>query len=148
MSRGVWAAIAGYITLVIMVFGLFSLCFAVLGADGAFQPASFDVTATWIGVGIAVNLVAALIAGIVTIAFRGNRGSLVFLSTMVLIMGVLIAVKSLNAPDDPKGTLRTAPVTNFEAMMRARQPFWVAIVNPLVAVAGLVAGAALRRRPS
>jgi len=33
-------------------------------------------------------------------------------------------------------------------MMRARQPGWIAFVNPLIGVAGVLFGAAIRRRPA
>lgn len=147
MSRVIWAAIAGYVTIMALVFGLFSLAFTVLGADAAFQPATFHVTGTWIAVTIVLNAIAAIIGGIVTVSLHGNRRSLTVLSALVLGFGLLMAVQVLNAPDDPMGSSRTVPVRNFEAMMRARQPHWIAIVNPLIGVAGVLVGAAIRRRP-
>jgi hypothetical protein len=148
MKQIIGAAIAGYVSIIVLVFGSLSLAYAVLGPDGAFQPASFEVTPTWIAVSMVLSAIAATIGGIVTVAAHDHRSSVTLLSAMVLIFGLLTAVQVLNAPDDPGERMRLARVTNFEAMMRARQPSWLTIVNPLLGVAGVLFGAAIRRRPA
>ncbi len=39
----------------------------------------------------------------------------------------------------------TADVSNLEAMQNAVQPLWVAILNPVLGVVGVLLGAGLRR---
>jgi hypothetical protein len=148
MKRVIGAAIAGYLSIIVLMFGSLSLAYAVLGPDGTFQPASFEVTRTWIVVSMALSAIAATIGGIVTVAAHDHRSSVTLLSAMVLIFGLLTAVQALNAPDDPRERMRLTRVTNFEAMMRARQPSWITIATPLIGVAGVLLGAAIRRRPT
>ena len=40
---------------------------------------------------------------------------------------------------------RTGDVGNLDAMMKAKQPGWVAVANPFVGLAGVLLGARLRR---
>lgn len=148
MPRTLTAAILGWLALVAMVLLLFSLGYAVLGADSVFQPVSFDVTRMWSFVGIGLNLVAAIIAGVVCVSAGGDTRSVRILAVMVLLFGLLMAVQSLNAPDNPAGLARLGPVPTTQAMIRAHQPMWATIVNPIVTVFGVIIGAMIWRKPT
>jgi len=148
MTKDVGAALAGYLSMIVLVLGFFWLAYAVLGADGVFEPASFDVTRTWIAVSTVLIAIASTIGGIVTVAARSHRRSVTLLAALVLVSGLLLTTQELNAPDDPTGGMRMAPVTNVEAMTYARQPGPIAIVYTLIGVAGVLFGAAIRRRPA
>ena len=48
MLRNILAAIAGYFVMALALFVLMSVVWMILGANGAFQPGSYEVTGTWI----------------------------------------------------------------------------------------------------
>jgi hypothetical protein len=66
------------------------------------------------------------------------------LAVVVLVLGVLSAVPVLMASPGEQEA-RTGDVSNMDAMMKARQPAWAALLNPVLGVAGVLAGARLRR---
>ena len=63
---------------------------------------------------------------------------------MVLVIGLLSAVPVLMAAGTPTEA-RTGEVGNLDAMMKAKQPAWVAVANPFVGLAGILLGAGVRR---
>jgi hypothetical protein len=66
------------------------------------------------------------------------------LAGVVLAVGLLSAVPVLMAAASP-AEVRAGEVGNLDAMMRAKQPGWVAVTNPFVGLAGVLLGARLRR---
>jgi hypothetical protein len=64
------------------------------------------------------------------------------LAALVQVLGLLTAVMMTRQPPPP---VRAGGFGNLEAMTGARQPDWVGFVNPLVGVAGVLAGGRLRR---
>jgi hypothetical protein len=95
----------------VLVFGLFSLAFLLLGPDGAFQAGSYEVSTTWLGVWAVVTVVA---LGVASAAMEGAK---------------------------PEPGPRPAAVDNTAAMMNAKQPAWVAWVTPVLGAAGVLLGA-------
>jgi hypothetical protein len=88
-------------------------------------------------------VVAALAGGYVcALIARGGRAPLA-LACLVLVLGLVTAAMVLNAP--PLTEPRTGDVPNLEAMTKARTPLWVALLNPVIGVAGTLAGARLRK---
>ena len=63
---------------------------------------------------------------------------------MVLVIGLLSAVPVVMAVATPAET-RTGEVGNLNAMMKAKQPAWVAVANPFVGLVGVLLGGRLRR---
>jgi hypothetical protein len=64
----------------------------------------------------------------------------------VIVLGALMAVPVVMSTDPARGGARPADATMTDAMNHARQPTWVALLNPLVGAAGVLLGAGLRRR--
>ena len=55
------------------------------------------------------------------------------LAGVVLVIGLLSAIPVLKAADTP-AEMRTGEVGNLDAMMKARQPAWVALANPFLSL--------------
>ena len=68
------------------------------------------------------------------------------LAGIVLVLGIVSAVAVSMSPK-PEGT-RTADVPNLEAMSKAQTPLWVALINPLIGIAGVLVGGGLRKDKS
>lgn len=144
MLRLIGAVLLGYIAMVIIVFCGMSLAWLVLGADGAFQTGTYDVSAIWILVSCAIAFVAALAGGwlarVVTQNARGPR----VLAGFVVVLGIVLAIPALTG-SAPETGARPDAVPMFEAIANARTPLWVMLISPLIGAVGvLIGGRALR----
>jgi hypothetical protein len=143
MLRAIGAVLAGYAVMFVLVFLTFSGLYLALGADGAFEPGTYDVSSLWLVSSTILDVVAALAGGLTcALIARGGRAPLA-LALLVLALGLVMAIPVLqaSAASEP----RSASVPNLEAMMKARTPVWVAFLTPLIGAIGVLAGAALRR---
>jgi hypothetical protein len=144
MLRAVLGVILGYLTMAVLVFVLFTAAYFAMGADGAFQPGSYDVSTLWLGVSIVLGFVAAVVGGIVCAAISRLPKPPLVLAVVVLVLGILSAIPVLTtSPGDQE--IRPGDVSNMDAMMKARQPVWTAFLNPVIGVVGVLTGARLRR---
>ena len=145
MVRSILAVVAGYATLALAIFVSFTSLYLVLGADRSFEPGSYDASTLWVmtsfPVGVAASVAAGYVCGLV--ARRGRAPQV--LAGVVLVLGLLFAIPVLRASDAAM-TARAGDVSNMEAMQRARQPRWVALVNPFIGAVGVLVGAGLRRK--
>ena len=145
MARSILAVVAGYATLALLIFVSFTLLYLVLGADRSFEPGSYDASTLWVLTSFPLGVAASVAAGYVCAALaRGGRAPLV-LAGVVLVLGLLFAIPVLRAADNVMPA-RAGDVPNMEAMQQARQPSWVALVNPFIGAVGVLVGAGLRRR--
>ena len=144
MARSILAVVAGYATLALVIFVTFTALYLVLGADRSFEPGSYDASTLWVMTSFPLGVAASVAAGYVCAAIaRGGRAPQV-LAGIVLVLVLLFAIPVLRAADTAPP--RAGDVPNMEAMQQARQPKWVALVNPFVGVVGVLVGAGLRRK--
>lgn len=146
MLRTIGGVVGGYVTMALIVFVLFSIAYLAMGADGAFQPGSYDVTALWLIVSFVLSLLAAIAGGFVcAVIARNSKGPLI-LAGLAVVLGLLLAIPVLTASNSDAARIRAANVGNLEAMQNAKQPGWVALLNPLVGAAGIILGARLKKQ--
>jgi hypothetical protein len=145
MGRVIGGVIAGYVVMFIVVFVLLTGAYLGLGADRAFEEASFTPSMTWLGLMFVVGLVAAIIGGVVCAAIAPNTRAPVALVVVVLVLGAASAIPAFMPPDADQPTVRSGDLSNMDAMMSARTPAWVAIANPVIGAIGVMLGARLRR---
>jgi hypothetical protein len=144
MLRAIVGVILGYLIMAVLVFATFSMAYLAMGADGAFQPGSYEVTTLWLVTSFVLGLLAAVVGGAVC-AFLGRGGKApVVLAALVVALGLLMALPAVMAADSGQPKVREGNVPNLEAMQSARQPAWVALVNPFLGAAGVLLGARLR----
>ena len=102
------------------------------------------MTTLWIVVSIALSLIAAIVGGVVCSAIAKNPRAVLALAGLVLVLGLLSAIPALTTPGANETKVRTSDVGNMEAMMNAKQPAWIALLNPLIGVAGVMIGGRFR----
>lgn len=143
MGRNILGVIVGYLAMGIIVFGVFSVVYLAMGADRAFQESSYDVSTLWIMVSVIVGFFAALVGGAVcAILSKRSRGATLSLMGLVLVLGILSGVMAMgNEAPTGDDAVRGPETSNTDAMMRAQQPGWILIVNPIIGVAGVMTGA-------
>lgn len=143
MIRTIAGVVLGYIAMGLLVFFLFSTAYLAMGADIAFLPGSYQISFLWVAVSIVLTLVAALLGGYVAAAVsRGTRPPLA-LACIVLILGIIFTIPVLGQPDPGP---RAGDVGNFAAMMNARMPAWLLLLNPIIQAVGILVGSRLKRQ--
>lgn len=144
MLRTIGAVVLGYVAMFFFIFTTFSLLYLALGAERTYQPGTYDATALWMAASLPLSLAAAIGGGWVCARVAHNPSAAKYLAGLVLVLGVVSAYFELSSAPPPKEA-RTSNVTNMEAMMKSRQPTWVAVVNPIIGVVGVMLGARLVR---
>ena len=144
MLRTIGSVIVGYLVMSIVVFVGLTAAYLAMGADRAFQPGIYEVMAIWLVVMFAISLLAAFGGGKVCSLVAKSSKAFFGLAGLVLILGLLSAIPSLTASGG-EAKPRASDVPNLEAMMKAEQPAWVALLMPVIGVGGVLAGG--RRGP-
>ena len=145
MLRGILGVIVGYVVMLIAVVVTFMGLYLVLGANGAFKPESYEPSVTWLVASFVLALIAAIIGGLVCVAVAGGKKSAVALAGLVIVLGIIFAIPTLTASSSETPAVRGGEVGNFEAMTKAKEPGWVALMNPVIGAVGVMIGSRLRR---
>jgi hypothetical protein len=146
MVRAILAVIVSYVVMFLLIFLAFTGMYSLLGADGAFKPGSYQASNRWLAIAFAVNLVVAIIGGLICAAIaKGGRAPLA-LAAVVFVLGLLFAIPSLIARTDTRNVVRSGDVPMMEAMQKAKEPVWVPLLFPFVGAAGVLIGGKLKRR--
>jgi hypothetical protein len=145
MGRLIGSVVLGYVVMSVLVFMSFTGLFLVLGSERSFQPGSYEASMLWIAVSTVLGVLAAVAGGwTCAVVARGARGPRV-LAGVVIVLGLILAIPVITARAEP--ALRSGEVTNMEAMQNARQPVWVALLNPFLGAVAVMLGARLSARP-
>lgn len=140
MGKKVLAVIIGYLSTAVTVFISFTILYFILGTEGAFVPNSYNVSITWIIYSLIINIVAALIGGFVCQLISQSRNTSLVLAIIIFVLGMAMAVGSLNANNEYAHTPREGEISNFDAMQRAQQPSIVLLLNPIIGSFGVYLG--------
>jgi hypothetical protein len=146
MGRAIVSVVAGYVAIIIAVFGLMTVAWFALGVNGAFVLGTWEVSGTWIVVMLVVSLLAAVVGGYVAAMISPDWKGPKLLIGLVLVLGILMAIPALTGSGPAVPETRSEDVAMFDAMQTAKQPSWLALVNPLLGAAGVWLGARLRVR--
>jgi len=143
MVRMIAAIVVGYIVMFVLVFATFTAAYFALGADRSFRPGTYEVTGAWVAVSTVLSFAAAVAGGFLAAKIGRGQKAAVLLAVVVVVLGVVLAIPSLNAPKTDE--VRPGDVSNADAMMKAQQPPAVTLVTPVIGAVGVLAGARLRK---
>ena len=129
--------LTGYAVMALVLFGLFSCAYFVLGAEGSFVDESWDISGAWIAVSISGGLVAAYVGGFVCRRVSQRLQGVWVLAGAIVILGIAMAQASSEATTVAE---RMTNPTLQDAMNNARQPVWIAYINPLLGAVGVLLG--------
>lgn len=146
MGRVIGSAVVGYIVLLLMVFCLATAGWMMLGADWAFIPSSWNVSKRWLLLMCVIGFAAAVAGGWVCAAIaKGDTRGPKALAILVLVLGGVGAVVVFTGSADVAAFgPRTPDVAMMTAMSQIQQPEWVAILNPVLGMIGVLIGARLK----
>ena len=140
--RNVGGAVLGWVVMALCVFVLMAVLWTALGVDGSFRPGSWEVTTAWSLGSVVIGLLAAVVGGIVCRKVAGDGRGVLMLIALVVVLGVANALFQPPAT----GAVRAEDVAMLEAAGSAEQPGWLAWLNPLLGLVGILLGARLARR--
>jgi hypothetical protein len=146
MVRAIAGVVVGYLVMSVLVIAVMAIAVTVLGAERAFKPNVWEPSILWVALTLVVGFLAAMVGGLLcaVVAPRGSKAPIV-LAGISLLLGLIIAIFVAMAPP-PASNVRPPNPTMADMAQNSRTPVWVALLNPLVAVAGIMAGAAVRPR--
>ena len=145
MVRNILGVVLGYLAMFAFVFITFTILYFILGADGAFESGTYEVSIIWIIISFILGLVAALLGGYLCVLISKNQKAALVLAGLVLVLGIAMAIPALNDSTNEVQEMRIADVPNMEAMQKAKQPPIVLLLNPIVGALGVFAGSKLRK---
>jgi hypothetical protein len=145
MLRTILSVVVGYVAIFILVFFTLAVAFMVMKADGALKPGSFETSSLWLVVSITLGFVVAAIGGFISAAIARKPSGPIALAIVVLVLGLIFAIPALRPAESEEPAVRAGDVGMMEAMQKAKQPPWFAIVNPFIGAAGVLIGSRFRR---
>ena len=145
MVRNILGVVAGYLAMFVFIFLSFTILYLLLGANGAFEPDTYEVSLVWIIISFVLSLVAALLGGYVCVLISKNQKAALVLAGIVFILGIALAIPALMDAENEVHEMRKADVPNLEAMQNAKQPPLVALLNPIIGAIGIFAGSKLKK---
>ena len=140
--RNVGGAVLGWVVMTGAVILLFTGLWMVMGPVGAFRPQSWEVSGMWLLGSIVASLLAAVFGGLVCTWVAADDRGLLMLMVLVVVLGVVLALGDAPAAT---GGIRPTEVDMADAMNFAREPRWLAWLNPVLGAAGVFAGSRLVR---
>lgn len=139
MIKKIFGVILGYVVIVVSVIMTRSAFYLAIGADGAYYRGTFDVSPLWIGAILVLSFITAFAGGYVCRRIALGSKSVTVLAGITLALGLAVAVgKAVAAPIPAE--IRTADVSNYDAMKKARHPVWLFFADPIVGFAGILIG--------
>jgi hypothetical protein len=144
MGRAIVSVVVGYVAMFVTIFLSFTVLYLILGQDLSFRPDTYEPSMLWTVVSFLLGIGAAILGGYVCARIARTTTPPKALAGVVVVIGLLSAIPVLMAASTP-AVARTGDVGNMDAMMKAKQPAWVAVANPFVGLVGVLLGARLRR---
>jgi len=144
MIHNIASIIAGYIAIFAILLIGSTVAYMALGDEGMYEL----TTPPWAITSVGVNLISAILGGIVcALIARSPKAPLVF-AVIVFILGLLAALPVLTSGDAARGEGVTMEnmlgMTMFEMMRQT--PIWYALANPFIGAAGIMLGASIVRK--
>ncbi len=143
MLRALGGALLGYLVIGVTVFLGLTVGYFALGPERAFREGVYEVSALWAVVSLVVGVGAAILGGWVARRVADSAHGPLLLAGLLLVLGLAMAIPVILA--EPSAATRPDGVGAMDAMQQARTPAWLALLNPIVGVAGVLLGG-LRRR--
>ena len=136
------AVVSGYVAMVIVIMGAFSLAYLIMGANWSYQPGSWNVSTAWVIVSILIGFGTACLGGRICTWISRNHTAPKYLIAVILAMGMFYAMMA--APPDAE-TVRMIEPSLLEAMdgENTVQPRWFLWLNPLLGSVGVALGSGL-----
>jgi hypothetical protein len=145
MLRAILAIVISYVVMFVLAFIAFACAFLILSPEVVFKPGVYEASPTWIGVAFVINIVDALIGGLICALIAKGGKAPFALAVVVIFLGLVVAFADKNKWEMNAGLARLANAPQLEAIQKAYWPVWVPFAFPLTGAMGVLIGARLKR---
>jgi hypothetical protein len=145
MLKSIVGVVVGYLAMSVVAFCAYTAVYLGLGAEGAFEAGTYALSGIWIGLVIAVTVIAGLIGGLTCAAISKSRTAGLIFALIVFVLSFLFELPNV-MDHTPKA--RAGDVSNMEAMGKAQPPAWLLILNPFLAGAAVLMGTRMKKSPA
>jgi hypothetical protein len=143
MLKSILAVVAGYATMFVLYFAVFTGVYIALGPERAFKPDSYEISPLWMAISIAVTLGGAVVGGHVCAVISRNKRTCQVFAFIVFLAGILLCLPAMMR-DDESPHVRAGEVPNLEAMQLAVTPNWLHLLSPVLGAGGVLLGARMK----
>ncbi|MCA8981549.1 MAG: hypothetical protein H6831_08355 [Planctomycetes bacterium] len=147
MLRKILGFVAAFVVVNVVVIVGFLGGAIVLGSERVLEPGGYDASLLWLFVSSLIGLVGASCGGVACQAISRDRRVAGVLAAVMFLFGAAAFFAGAGAPEPPP---RPEGETGFAAIKAAaehgREPLSTRVLNPLLAVAGVLAGASIVAR--
>lgn len=139
MLKSILAVVVGFIAMTIFSIAAFCVVYLGIGAERAFEPQSFEISALWMVVMVVLSLIGGVVGGFVCAAISKSMGVCRVFAGIALALGLLTAIVT-TMKERPEGA-RSGDVPVFQAGQVAQTPLWLCLLNPVLSAVGVLIGA-------
>jgi hypothetical protein len=129
-----------------VAFCAYTAAYLGLGAERAFEPGTFALSGIWIGLVIAITLIAGLVGGLTCAAISKSRTTGLVFAVIVFVLSFVFELPNLMKDHTP--VARAGDVSNMEAMGKAQPPAWLCLFNPFLGGAAVLMGTRMKKSPT
>jgi hypothetical protein len=145
MLKSIIGVIVGYLVMMLVAFAAYTAAYLGLGADRAFEPATYALSGIWIGLVIAITFIAGLVGGLTCAAISKSRTTGLVFALIVFVLGFVFELPNIM---DHTPRPRAGDVANMEAMGKAQPPVWLLFLNPFLGGAAVLMGTRMKKSPT
>jgi hypothetical protein len=142
MLKSILGVIVGYVVMVAVAFVIFTCAYLGLGVDRVFEPDSYALSTAWIALMIAVGLIGGILGGLTCAAISKSKKACTAFAVIVLVLGLLGSLSTMRKEHSTEA--RAGDVSNWEAMLKAENPTWLLLLNPVISAAAVLMGARMK----
>lgn len=146
MLRSIVGVIVGYVAMFAVAFVAYTAAYLGLGPERAFEPGTYGLSGTWIGLMFAITIISGLVGGLTCAAISKSRTAGLVFALIVFVLGFVFELPNImkkgHAPE-----ARTGDVSNLDAMGKAQPPVWLCLFNPFLAGAAVLIGTRMKKSP-
>jgi hypothetical protein len=145
MLKSIIGVIVGYVAMFAVAFVAYTAAYFGLGAERAFEPGTYALSGTWIGLMFVITIISGLVGGLTCAAISKSRTAGLVFALIVFVLGFVFELPNIMSDHTP--VPRTGDVSNMEAMGKAQPPAWLCLVNPFLAAAAVLMGTRMKKSP-
>ena len=145
MLKSIVGVVVGYLVMMFVAFCAYTAAYLGLGAERAFEPGTYALSGIWIGLVIAITLIAGLVGGLTCAAISKSRTTGLVFAVIVFVLGFVFELPNIM---NHTPVARAGDVSNMEAMGKAQPPVWLCILNPFLGGAAVLMGTRMKKSPT
>ena len=142
MLKSIVGVIVGYLVMMLVAFAAYTAAYLGLGAERAFEPDTYALSAIWIGLAIVITFIAGLLGGLTCAAISKSRTTGLVFALIVFVLSFVFELPNI-MNHTPKA--RAGDVANMEAMGKAQPPVWLLFLNPFLGGAAVLMGTRMKK---